>query len=508
VGYGAARLWPAWYPPHGHSLQGTSQPSCHVDPSLPTPPAHRLAAYQQQLGEILDALPEPGGLQVARAYQQLAPALQDAEASSNSSSQGCTAAVSAESAPSQLASTAGPVTSPRRTHHLLHWPSMPAACDTIVGGNLVMHGNLGQVLSAGSSSSSSSSSTGSNSRSRSRSTGSDAGKQEEQEEQEEQQEEQEEQPVPARTLRKRLQVESFLLLLLQMLKPSHMPSCQDAAALKAHIQQLALQAELSNSPGSTGGADHIPIQQYRQYEGYQFVEFGCGTGNLVLPLARLLPGCQFHAIDMKWRSVELLEQRAKAAGLSNLTAAVGRIEQYEGPCDVALALHACGSASDYSLLQAARCRAAYIVSPCCVGKLQASLAAAEARASGSSSCGSSELRLVHPRSRWMVGGMASLPLAESFRALAQAADYSHTDNHGHPELAALCKVGASCHGIEWMLKGEYCATVMYHVRLVTAPWVEAGVLHRAAPCYSVVRQVAVQQPGAAYRRGSHEVHPA
>lgn len=376
---------------------------------------------------------------MARAYQHLAPVLQqhDADAGSNSSSSegssaGSTAASVPEPAASQQASSAGPVASPRSTYHLVHWPSMPAACDTIVGGNLAMHGNLGQVLSAGGSS------TGSNSRTRSRSSGLDAGQQ--------QQEMQEEQPVPARTLRKRLQVESFLLLLLQMLKPSHVPSCQDAAALKAHIQHLALQAELSNSPGSTGGADgtdHMPIQQYRQYKGYQFVEFGCGTGNLVLPLARLLPGCQFHAIDMKWRSVELLEQRAKAAGLSNLTAAVGRIEQYGGPCDVALALHACGSASDYSLLQAARCRAAYLVSPCCVGKLQASLAAAEARGSGSSSSdGNSEpgLRLVHPRSRWMVGGMASLPLAESFRALAQAADYSHTDNHGHPELAALCKV--------------------------------------------------------------------
>jgi hypothetical protein len=45
---------------------------------------------------------------------------------------------------------------------------------------------------------------------------------------------------------------------------------------------------------------------------------------------------------MKWRSVELLEQRARAAGLANVTAAVGRIEEFGGPCDVALALHACG----------------------------------------------------------------------------------------------------------------------------------------------------------------------
>lgn len=39
---------------------------------------------------------------------------------------------------------------------------------------------------------------------------------------------------------------------------------------------------------------------------------------------------------------------------------------------MALALHACGPASDYAMLQAQRTCAAYIVSPCCIGKLNAS----------------------------------------------------------------------------------------------------------------------------------------
>ena len=34
-----------------------------------------------------------------------------------------------------------------------------------------------------------------------------------------------------------------------------------------------------------------------------------------------------------------------------------------------LVLHACGHATDVAMLQAHRCRAAMIVSPCCVGKL-------------------------------------------------------------------------------------------------------------------------------------------
>lgn len=40
------------------------------------------------------------------------------------------------------------------------------------------------------------------------------------------------------------------------------------------------------------------------------------------------------------------------------------------PFDACVALHACGHATDLALLQALRWRAGYVVSPCCVGKLQ------------------------------------------------------------------------------------------------------------------------------------------
>ena len=41
--------------------------------------------------------------------------------------------------------------------------------------------------------------------------------------------------------------------------------------------------------------------------------------------------------------------------------------------DIALALHACGNATDYALAKAGEARAAFIASPCCVGKLKFSL---------------------------------------------------------------------------------------------------------------------------------------
>lgn len=54
-----------------------------------------------------------------------------------------------------------------------------------------------------------------------------------------------------------------------------------------------------------------------------------------------------------------------------------------------LALHACGNATDAALLQAHRHRAAFIVSPCCVGKLKFStgLAAGGAPSGVCEACG-------------------------------------------------------------------------------------------------------------------------
>jgi len=60
------------------------------------------------------------------------------------------------------------------------------------------------------------------------------------------------------------------------------------------------------------------------------VEFGCGSGNLILPLAHLFPDFAFTAVDMKGSAVQLLQQRVQEAGLNNVTAQLGRIEDYAG----------------------------------------------------------------------------------------------------------------------------------------------------------------------------------
>lgn len=55
---------------------------------------------------------------------------------------------------------------------------------------------------------------------------------------------------------------------------------------------------------------------------YRLVDFGSGTGNLLLPLAALFSWCSFHAVEMKPNAVSLLLSRAAAAGLTNVTAEV------------------------------------------------------------------------------------------------------------------------------------------------------------------------------------------
>lgn len=99
------------------------------------------------------------------------------------------------------------------------------------------------------------------------------------------------------------------------------------------------------------------------------VDFGSGSGNLLLPLAHLFPLLHFVGVDLKPRAIALLQQRAAAAKLANVGAHCGAIEDYRTPFDVAISLHACGPASNAVLAAALHQGASFLVSPCCVGKL-------------------------------------------------------------------------------------------------------------------------------------------
>ena len=186
------------------------------------------------------------------------------------------------------------------------------------------------------------------------------------------------------------------------------------------------------------------------------VDFGCGTGNLLLPLAAEHPEADFVGLDLNPRSIELLARRASDAGLTNVQSQVGLVEEYTGPCDLALALHVCGSGTDAVLLQAQARNAAFVVAPCCIGKLRdgglksvAGMRRAISTFEDTHTNGDLEttedddsseelvvrpgngmpaMRVIHPRSRWMRGEVQR-PV---YMGLAAAADWS-----GHAGVDAM-----------------------------------------------------------------------
>lgn len=181
----------------------------------------------------------------------------------------------------------------------------------------------------------------------------------------------------SRGQQKRWQVESFLLILSHLLPPS--PPTPPTPPTPTDPSQSCGNGSHSQGDVPMRGLLRPELklaQQQQQETGQQWqapgrqlhvVDFGCGTGGLLLPLAHLFPHVTFTGVEMKPAAVRILERRAAAAGLTNVRTFLGMIEAFTQPFDVALALHACGNATDHALARAQQLRAAFLVSPCCVG---------------------------------------------------------------------------------------------------------------------------------------------
>lgn len=166
------------------------------------------------------------------------------------------------------------------------------------------------------------------------------------------------------------------------------------------------------------------------------VDFGCGGGHQTLPLAYHFPDATFVLVDAKARSLEVAERRAAAAGLRNVRCVLGFIEDFDEDFDVGVALHACGGASDAAMDKCVEVNAAYVVAPCCVGKIAlAANAAANARETGGgdrnaksdaidnravdAAGGGTAAAAPYPRSALA----ASVITAVAYVSIAQAADF-------------------------------------------------------------------------------------
>ncbi|EWM26370.1 hypothetical protein Naga_100031g11 [Nannochloropsis gaditana] len=104
------------------------------------------------------------------------------------------------------------------------------------------------------------------------------------------------------------------------------------------------------------------------------IEFCCGSGHVALPLAAMYPPVQFILIDNRPASVHQARARAVRAGLQNVTCRCEDLHQFSlgEEFDLGIALHACGPLTDLVMDLCVQQRAAYVLCPCCIGKVQSS----------------------------------------------------------------------------------------------------------------------------------------
>lgn len=123
-------------------------------------------------------------------------------------------------------------------------------------------------------------------------------------------------------------------------------------------------------------ADLLPSDQT-----LNVVDFGCGKSYLTFATHYLLTtllkrDCRIVGLDRRPDVVETCSGIASALGLTNLQFAVGEIAGYESdaPVDLVISLHACDTATDEALAQAARWNSRVILAvPCCQHELNGQL---------------------------------------------------------------------------------------------------------------------------------------
>lgn len=99
------------------------------------------------------------------------------------------------------------------------------------------------------------------------------------------------------------------------------------------------------------------------------------------------------------------KERIAAAQLTNVDVFCGFVDDYHSHFNVGVALHACGEATDMVMRKCLAERAAYVLAPCCVGKIKSS-------------------GLTYPRSVTLANEVSRV----EYEVLAKAADFGHSIN--------------------------------------------------------------------------------
>lgn len=99
-------------------------------------------------------------------------------------------------------------------------------------------------------------------------------------------------------------------------------------------------------------------------------DFCGGCGHIGIAVAAFFPEVHVLIVDRTEKALLIAESRYRTAGLSNIDTLRCNVEDLptnRASFDIAIALHACGPASDAVLSQASRCFASVVIVPCCVG---------------------------------------------------------------------------------------------------------------------------------------------
>jgi len=150
---------------------------------------------------------------------------------------------------------------------------------------------------------------------------------------------------------------------------THMPAARAARkqhqlqnmidALRALLQHLELRRTTANSPVR-------PV----------VVDFCCGSGHLGFPVAFLFPECDVILLEHNASAVARAKQRLSSlradtgGAWSNLRVVHAGLQHFDEPFDIGIGVHACGWLSDIIQAKCFQQQAAFLLAPCCIGKLR------------------------------------------------------------------------------------------------------------------------------------------
>eukprot|EP00912_Choanoflagellata_sp_UC4_P001536 UC4_evm11s969 len=106
-------------------------------------------------------------------------------------------------------------------------------------------------------------------------------------------------------------------------------------------------------------------------EGKTIVEFGSGGGHLGLVVAACFPSSRVLLLDRKKHSLARARRRARNLGLKNIQIIFNDAFNFREKFDIGIALHFCGLLTDLALQCCVEVGAAYVLCPCCYGKIGA-----------------------------------------------------------------------------------------------------------------------------------------